>query len=99
MAGSTEFTTDPGSVGMEAPHGFVLAAGDHHRLTHGFEGFWVTAHPSAIGLNVLVLNRHYLAIRVINVKRAFNLLCRRMAEGGLYALLYRTQFEEDAQPA
>lgn len=40
----------------------------------------MTAHPSAIGLNVLVLNRHYLAIRVINVKRAFNLLCRDMAE-------------------
>lgn len=35
---------------------------------------------SALGLNVLVLNRNYLAIRIINVKRAFSLLCRELAE-------------------
>lgn len=38
------------------------------------------APASALGLNVLVLNRHYLAIRIINVKRAFSLLCRELAE-------------------
>ena len=30
--------------------------------------------------NVLVLNKHYMALRVIDVKRAFSLLCRRVAE-------------------
>ncbi len=40
----------------------------------------MTAQPSAIGLNVLVLNRNYLAIRIVNVKRAFSLLCRELAE-------------------
>lgn len=38
------------------------------------------AAGSAVNCNVLVLNRHYLAIRVINVRRAFSLLCRRLAE-------------------
>ena len=32
------------------------------------------------GRNVLVLNKFYQAIRVINVRRAFSLLCREMAE-------------------
>lgn len=34
----------------------------------------------AMSSNVLVLNRHYLAVRVINVKRAFSLLFRELAE-------------------
>src|SRR5512140_709399 len=34
----------------------------------------------ALSANVLVLNKFYQAIRVINVKRAFSLLCRRLAE-------------------
>jgi 5-methylcytosine-specific restriction endonuclease McrA len=34
----------------------------------------------ALSANVLVLNKFYQAIRVINVKRAFSLLCREMAE-------------------
>ena len=38
------------------------------------------AATSAVNCNVLVLNKHYLAIRVINVRRAFSLLCRRLAE-------------------
>lgn len=40
----------------------------------------VIAQPSAITLNVLVLNRSYSAIRIVNVKRAFSLLCRQLAE-------------------
>src|SRR3954464_11463109 len=38
--------------------------------------------PGAIALsaNVLVLNKFYQAIRVINVKRAFSLLCKELAE-------------------
>lgn len=40
----------------------------------------VIAQPSAIGLNVLVLNRNYLAIRIVNVKRAFSFLFRELAE-------------------
>jgi 5-methylcytosine-specific restriction endonuclease McrA len=34
----------------------------------------------ALNANVLVLNRFYQAIRVINVRRAFSLLCRDLAE-------------------
>jgi HNH endonuclease len=33
-----------------------------------------------LSANVLVLNRYYQAIRVINVKRAFAMLCRELAE-------------------
>ena len=33
----------------------------------------------ALSANVLVLNRFYQAIRVINVRRAFSLLCRELA--------------------
>ena len=35
---------------------------------------------SGINCNVLVLNKHYLPIRIVNVKRAFSLLCRQLAE-------------------
>ena len=38
------------------------------------------AQPSSLSYNVLVLNRNYLAIRVVNVKRAFSLLFRELAE-------------------
>ncbi len=48
------------------------------------------AHPSslhtsgaavaALSANVLVLNKYYQAIRVVNVRRAFSLLCRDLAE-------------------
>jgi 5-methylcytosine-specific restriction endonuclease McrA len=40
------------------------------------------AQPTSPGLacNVLVLNQNYLAIRVVNVKRAFSLLFRELAE-------------------
>ena len=34
----------------------------------------------ALSANVLVLNRFYQAIRVINARRAFSMLCREMAE-------------------
>jgi 5-methylcytosine-specific restriction endonuclease McrA len=34
----------------------------------------------ALNANVLVLNRFYQAIRVVNVRRAFSMLCREMAE-------------------
>ena len=34
----------------------------------------------ALSANVLVLNKYYQAIRVVNVRRAFSLLCRDMAE-------------------
>ncbi len=35
---------------------------------------------SALACNVLVLNRHYMAIRVVSVRRAFSLLVRELAE-------------------
>ena len=34
----------------------------------------------ALSANVLVLNKYYQAIRVVNVRRAFTLLCKQMAE-------------------
>ncbi|HUW84819.1 MAG TPA: HNH endonuclease [Phycisphaerae bacterium] len=38
------------------------------------------AQPSVLNNNVLVLNKHYAAVRVVNVRRAFSLLFRQMAE-------------------
>ncbi len=38
------------------------------------------AATPALSANVLVLNKYYQAIRVVNVRRAFSLLCRDMAE-------------------
>jgi 5-methylcytosine-specific restriction endonuclease McrA len=37
-------------------------------------------HAPALNANVLVLNKFYQAIRVVNVRRAFSMLCREMAE-------------------
>lgn len=37
------------------------------------------SHP-AMECRVLVLNKHYMALRVISAKRAFSLLCRDLAE-------------------
>lgn len=37
-------------------------------------------YSAALSANVLVLNRFYQAIRVVNVRRAFSLLCKEMAE-------------------
>src|SRR5437764_1929792 len=59
----------------------------HHHTSTPHLGI---AHPGAAGAgrvscaalnaNVLVLNRFYQAIRVVNVRRAFSLLCRELAE-------------------
>ncbi len=38
------------------------------------------SYSSSLNAHVLVLNKHYMAIRVVNVKRAFSLLCRELAE-------------------
>jgi 5-methylcytosine-specific restriction endonuclease McrA len=38
------------------------------------------SHTSPLEASVLVLNRLYLAVRIVNVRRAFGLLCREMAE-------------------
>ena len=35
---------------------------------------------SALSASVLVLNKHYQAIRIVNVRRAFSLLCKELAE-------------------
>ena len=40
----------------------------------------VVAVNPALSANVLVLNKFYQAIRVVNVRRAFSLLCRDLAE-------------------
>jgi 5-methylcytosine-specific restriction endonuclease McrA len=38
------------------------------------------ARPAVLDNHVLVLNKHYVAIRVVNVRRAFSLLFRQLAE-------------------
>jgi 5-methylcytosine-specific restriction endonuclease McrA len=38
------------------------------------------AESSGLDCNVLVLNKHYMALRVVNVRRAFSLLFRDLAE-------------------
>ncbi len=38
------------------------------------------ASHSAMDCRVLVLNKHYMALRVISARRAFSLLCRNLAE-------------------
>ena len=50
------------------------------RFNAGLSATAVLSPPSALNGSVLVLNRFYQAIRVINVRRAFSLLCRDMAE-------------------
>ncbi len=40
----------------------------------------MTSHATALSSSVLVLNRQYMAIHVINVRRAFSLLFRELAE-------------------
>jgi len=42
--------------------------------------FVMIAAPSVLDCQVLVLNKHYMAIRVVGLKRAMSLLCRDMAE-------------------
>jgi hypothetical protein len=37
-------------------------------------------YKSGLDCNVLVLNRHYMAIRIVGARRAFSLLFRRLAE-------------------
>jgi len=71
------------------------------------------AGPAQSGLdcNVLVLNKHYMAVRIVAARRAFSLLCRNLAEvvaceQGNYANYdftnwcevsqFRRQFEPDA---
>ena len=43
-------------------------------------GFPSTSPSSALSCSVLVLNRLYMAVHVVNVRRAFGLLCRELAE-------------------
>src|SRR3954449_2534049 len=56
-----------------------------HSSAEPSAGPFPPAHPAgagtfALNANVLVLNKFYQAIRVVNVRRAFSLLCREMAE-------------------
>ncbi len=70
----------------------------------------MTAAATALNEQVLVLNRHYAAVHVVSVKRAFSLLYRRLAEvihveddryeshdfeSWLDLSVYRAQFERE----
>ncbi len=37
-------------------------------------------YKSGLDCNVLVLNKHYMAVRIVGARRAFSLLCRQIAE-------------------
>ena len=57
----------------------------HHGHSHAHGGASAAAVSAValapvLGANVLVLNKFYQAIRVVNVRRAFSLLCRELAE-------------------
>ena len=39
-----------------------------------------STNQSALDCNVLVLNKHYMAVRIVGAKRAFSLLLRQLAE-------------------
>ena len=52
----------------------------HHHPPRAASAAVAIALPPVLGANVLVLNKFYQAIRVINVRRAFSLLCRELAE-------------------
>lgn len=60
--------------------GFAPNVGDPARIGHPPTAPAAGGVSIALNANVLVLNKFYQAIRVINVKRAFTLLCKRMAE-------------------
>jgi 5-methylcytosine-specific restriction endonuclease McrA len=54
-----------------------------HSLRHGArvaERAPTTPPSTALACSVLVLNRLYMAVHVVNVRRAFGLLCRELAE-------------------
>jgi 5-methylcytosine-specific restriction endonuclease McrA len=47
----------------------------------GFANYSDTRNESSgLSCNVLVLNKHYMPVRIVPVKRAFSLLCRDLAE-------------------
>ena len=50
------------------------------RRTPGGSTRMSTAEASGLNASVLVLNRHYMAVHVVNVRRAFGLLVNRLAE-------------------
>ena len=54
--------------------------GHHHPIRNNGGEAVAIPLPPVLGANVLVLNKFYQAIRVINVRRAFSLLCRDLAE-------------------
>ncbi|HWB53737.1 MAG TPA: hypothetical protein VG722_06075, partial [Tepidisphaeraceae bacterium] len=53
---------------------------NHEKLRIAVPSLAAVAVAPALNANVLVLNKYYQAIRVVNVRRAFALLCKEMAE-------------------
>jgi 5-methylcytosine-specific restriction endonuclease McrA len=63
------------------PHSAALSAGATVAARVGEAAARVgEAVACALNCNVLVLNKFYQAIRVVNVRRAFSLLCKKLAE-------------------
>ena len=58
----------------------VISGSSSVRLDAGMPVPAGVSLSTALNANVLVLNRFYQAIRVVNVRRAFSMLCRDMAE-------------------
>lgn len=57
-----------------------LLDGPHAAQLAGMAGLGHIVLPESLTSKVLVLNRHYVAVRVISAKRAFCMLCRELAE-------------------
>src|SRR4029079_9487793 len=49
-------------------------------LTHQKGSFMSAISPSALDASVLVLNRLFMAVHIVSVRRAFCLLCKDLAE-------------------
>jgi len=53
---------------------------DDRPLTHQKGSFMSAISPSALDASVLVLNRLFMAVHIVSVRRAFCLLCKDLAE-------------------
>lgn len=92
---------------MPAPWTMLASTSEFPGPLHRFAGGVVAAPPAtegALGSSVLVLNRVWTAIRVIDARRAFTLLCKDLAEvirvdDGSYAPYAFNEWSEVAHAA
>ena len=85
----SEFRKPPAGAGFGIPVAKDVAFGDAEDdlldgpsggQLAGMAGLGHIVLPESLTSKVLVLNRHYVAVRVISARRAFCMLCRELAE-------------------